>query len=254
MTRAMRAYPHKPDKTAIEEDLATALSLVDNDPAVIKKAAQAKNVSFFRINANQARHAAAYLYALEEPPGRILEYMRKAAQRWMGVVEVGAELSPLDFGYALSLALIAQEDALVRRFAGMKREQFSNPHVKFPESVYRLAELEARLASGAKDDPAAGEVLAERNKEAKAAVSAAMPQDFIEPMAWAIIAKDAAGLESAMQTHLAGYAKIFKKPSMNHFPESFLDVWGLGFLRLAKERGLVPSDANVYLPVSLLGV
>ncbi len=173
-------------------------------------------------------------------------------QDFIAALDIGVRISPVEFGRALSAALVARDDAAARQLAALERKGFTNPNIECPEILYQLAELQASLTLGQADAVAGRAALLRQTLQRQSPNAIPRPQDFQAPLALAVADGDADALQAAVAAHLVGYPKIFRRPSLREASEAMLDIWGLGFLSLAMARDMAPVDGNPYLPIALL--
>src|SRR5262249_14211444 len=63
---------------------------------------------------------------------------------------------------------------------------------------------------------------------------------------------DPQAIDAAFKDRLAAYAKTYRRPLVRSFPESLLDVWTLGWAKLAANAGLPPEIDSPYMPLDLV--
>ncbi len=249
----MRKYLHKPDEQMVIANQQTSLAMLDTDPAVINNARQRHNELFFSMNARQGIAAGVGAYALGEPIENVLSYFRTACSDFAEGLNLGQAIDPTDLGLFLSAASICGDRMLTLRLAGMKRASFSNPNVKCEEILYAVAESHAGLALGHdslfRERLSAAEALLKSSQTSKPTL---LSVQGLVSIARAIADGDEKALDRAVEARQKDYVQMVRKPSLREMPEGLLDLWGLGLLRLGKERGIRPTFESVYLPLELL--
>ncbi len=250
----MRNYPHKPDGGFWERDLASISRMLVRADALTPELLATKNDRFLYLNSGRALSCAREAYGLEKGDTLVLEFLRESNRSFRKQLEQRLPINDLNqYVNQLCVAIILGDAELTSRLSGLRRADYANANVAYPECVSQMAECLALTVSGPFDAAQASlntafqsltdESLSREERETVEEVLQALQ---------AILSEDSPALSEVLSRRCQAAPGRLRDPRRRNLSEGAFDLLALGLAGLARERGMAVSVHSVYLPLELL--